>query len=224
MKGKLICLEGIDGSGKNTQLTLLLKRLNEYESGVETLSFPQYDEPSSYFVKQYLAVSQPYGDPHTITPEQASLFYALDRFEAKFKIQKWLDAGKTVVLDRYVASNAGHQGGRIESEAKREKFIKWLYDLEFKKLQVPKPDITVILSLPVEVSMQRIIARGRPMDNHEKDRDHLEKAKACYAWLAEKYPDEYALVECVANDGRELLPEEIHELVWNKIRETIYSK
>jgi thymidylate kinase len=82
----------------------------------------------------------------------------------------------------------------------------------------------MILSVPVEVSMQRIIARGRPIDNHEKDKQHLEKAKACYEWLAKKYPTEYVIVECVESNGYELTPEEIHQKVWKIVEERIYNK
>ncbi|HVS79122.1 MAG TPA: hypothetical protein VHD84_02445, partial [Candidatus Saccharimonadales bacterium] len=119
--GKLIVIEGSDGSGKTTQFNLLAERLKAAGYDVETFNFPRYGKDSSYFVKQYL--NGKYGDADQISPYTSSLFYALDRYEAAKDIKKALKNGKLVLIDRYVGSNMAHQGAKFDDPVEQRGFF-----------------------------------------------------------------------------------------------------
>lgn len=217
MKGKLIVIEGTDGSGKRTQLELLKKRLDAEGVPNVNFSFPQYGKKSAGPVEEYL--NGKYGEPNELNPYAASIFYAMDRFDLSGEIKNALK-DKLVVLDRYVDSNAGHQGGKISDPKEREKFVEWLYDLEFRILGVPRPDLVVFLHMPAEIGQQLVAkksARGYlengTHDKHESNLEHLKNAEASYLWLAKKYPNTHKIVECV-KDRKILEPEEIHQSVY----------
>lgn len=208
--GKLIVLEGTDGSGKSTQFQLLITHLKRARIPVMTVKFPQYGQKSSGLIEEYL--SGKYGKkPADVNPYAASLFYALDRFDAAIKIQAWLDQGKTVLLDRYVDSNAGHQGGKIKNPGARKKFLHWLYDIEYRILHIPKPNIIIILHAPASVS-QSLLAQKK-QDIHEQDIQHLRDTEHAYLWLAKTYPKDHCVIECMEK-GRLLKPEEIQDKIW----------
>ncbi len=218
--GRLFVLEGTDGSGKGTQFKLLLHRLKRSHYTVETLSFPQYGTKSAGLIENYL--NGKYGtDPHDVSPRVASLFYALDRFDAAPSIRTWLAQESIVLLDRYVDSNAGHQGGKIRDLGERKKFLKWLYEFEYRLLKIPRPDIVFILHVPASIGQQLVAQKSQRTylkgasthDIHEQDLQHLKDAEQSYLWLAEMYPKDHSVIECVENE-RLLTPQEIHERVW----------
>jgi dTMP kinase len=122
-QGIFIVLEGVDGSGKTTQFKLLQTRLQLAGYEVEVFDFPRYDKPSSYFVRQYL--NGQYGPASSINPYSASLFYALDRYEAAPEIRKALAAGKIVLSDRYFGSNMAHQGSKFGGPIEKRSFFVW---------------------------------------------------------------------------------------------------
>ena len=220
--GKLIVIEGTDGSGKATQVKLLVKRLKKEKKKVATLAFPQYGKKVAGLIEEYL--NNKYGAPSEVSPYAASLFYAMDRFDASYKIRKLLKQGKIVILDRYVDSNVGHQGGKIDDLEERQKFVEWLYDIEYRILNVTKPDVVAILHVPAEIgqkliekkSKRQYIKKGK-RDAHEADLDHLKSAEASYMWLAEKYKDNHIVVECVEN-GELLSPEVISDRLYNALQ------
>lgn len=220
MFGKLIVIEGTDGSGKGTQLELLKKRLDAEGVSNVNFSFPQYGKKSAGPVEEYL--NGKYGEPNELNPYAASIFYAMDRFDLSREIRDALKE-KLVILDRYVDSNAGHQGGKISNPEEREKFVEWLYDLEFRILGVPRPDLVVILHVPAEIGQQLVakkVARSYlekgTHDKHEGNLEHLKNAEASYLWLAEQHPQDHKIIECV-EDGKILAPEVIHQKVYNLI-------
>jgi dTMP kinase len=224
-QGKLIVLEGIDGSGKGTQLKLLRERLEKEGIKTTSLAFPQYGKKSSGPIEEYL--NGKYGKPDEVNPYAASLFYAIDRFDVSKEIKARLHEKYLVVLDRYVDSNAGHQGGKIKDSREREKFIEWLYDIEYRILGIPKPDLVIILHVPAEIG-QKLVAQkerrsyidgGNKTDTHETDLEHLKSAEASYLWLAKKYLKDHRLIKCVEN-GQLLTPEEIHNKLWGVLQET----
>ncbi len=150
-KGKLIVIDGIDGSGKATQVRLLAERLKKEGKKVKTIDFPRYYE--NFFGKligEYL--SGKYGDFSEIDPRVGSVLYAADRFESSKQIQKWLDEGFTVVADRYVSANQIHQGGKIANAKERKEFLEWLDEMEHSVFKIPKPDLVIYLDVPYEVS------------------------------------------------------------------------
>lgn len=178
--GKLIVIEGVDASGKATQTERLFNRLQAEGNTVRQISFPDYDSDFSVPVKRYLA-----GDlgknADDVSPHAASMFYAIDRY-ASFKRDwgEFYNQGGILVADRYVTSNLVHQGAKISGD-KRE-FMNWLYELEYEKLNLPKPDLVLFLDMPPIFARQLMANRANKFtgeqqkDIHERDPYHLEKA------------------------------------------------
>lgn len=220
--GKLIVIDGTDGSGKKTQTQLLLDRLQKAGYPTISISFPQYGKKSAGLVEEYL--NGKYGKADALDPYIASLFYALDRFDLSHDIKKSLDEGKIIVTDRYVDANAGHQGGKIKDPEDRKRYIAWLYNLEYRILGIPKPDVVFILHVPAEIGQQLVLTKqqrlyleeGKKTDAHEADLDHLKAAEKTYLWLAKQYPLDHKIVECVRS-GEMLSREEIHGIIWKEL-------
>lgn len=217
-KGKLIVIEGTDGSGKATQAKLLVDKLEKSGHKVVKLSLPQYGKKSAGPTEEYLAGR--YGRTGEVDPYTASALYAVDHFDLAQEIKRLLAEEYIVIMDRYVDSNVGHQGGKIADPDQRTKFIDWLYDFEYDRLGIPRPDIVLILHVPANMSQQLALARqkelGKVADTHETDLDHLQNAEKSYLWLARRFPADHKLIECV-QDNQLLRPEQIHELVWQQL-------
>jgi len=224
-KGKFIVFEGLDGSGKSTQTNLLVNYLKQRGREVVKIDFPQHGEGSSAMVDNYL--NGKYGTAESVGPYIASVFYACDRYDAKDKIEEWLNNGKIVIADRYLASNIGHQGGKIKDKAERLKYFKWLYDFEFKLFKIPKPDINIILKTNVEFSKKlsnkitdeekkakrkAYLADDTIQDIHEKDQTHLHNALQAFLQAVEEFPEDFEVVECIES-GKLLSPDIIHQKV-----------
>jgi len=213
-------LEGTDGSGKSTQTNLLVERLKQEGHEVEQISFPQYGKPSAALVEDYL--NGKFGSAEQVGPYRASILYAVDRFAASEQIRTWLSEDKIVIANRYVASNMGHQGGKIKNPVERQKYFDWNYDLEYTILGIPKPDVNIILHVTPEISQQlvdkkgdREYLKGKKRDIHEDDLNHLADAEKAYLDIAKRYP-EFTLIECIENSTM-LSAEIIHEKIWTKI-------
>lgn len=224
-KGKIIVIEGTDGSGKGTQTKILSERLQKEGCAVEKISFPQYGQASAGPIEEYL--NGKYGDPDKVSPYAASLLFAVDRFEAVPKINAIRETGKTGVFDRYVDSNAGHQGGKISDSEERAKFLAWLYDLEYNILHIPKPDLVIILHVSTEANQRLIAARGEKAhikdgnkDGHEANLQHLKNAEHSYLWLAKHDPEIHKVIECMDGD-RLRSPEEIAALVYSEVEKVV---
>lgn len=221
--GKFIAIEGTDGSGKTVQFERLVLALPE-RVRVATVDFPQYDEPSSYFAQKYL-VGKYGGD---VGPYAAAVLFAVDRFDVKLKVREWLDEGRFVVANRYVASNVAHQGARIGDKKERTHFYRWLYELEYGVFGVPKPDLNIILHVPAAIARGLITKRsgGRAAGAHlagapnaagardilEADAAYEKRAEEAYTEIAALFPGDFTVIEC-APDGALLSPEAIHEKV-----------
>jgi dTMP kinase len=227
--GIFIVLEGADGSGKTTQFRLLTERLKAVGYDVEIFKFPQYDQPSSHFVNNYL--NGRYGPAGSISPYKASLFYALDRFEAAPKIREALNQGKVVLSDRYVGSNMAHQGGKLPSTAELRGFFIWDDGLEFDLLGIPRPSINIFLRVPVEISLKLMQKDKRDNrqytkethDEHEKDIEHLRKSVATYNTLCQLFPKDFYAIECV-KDAKLLSIADINDKIWDKIKPMLPKK
>ncbi len=199
--GKLIVIEGLDGCGKSTQLELLPKALKEKGIDCRSVSFPQYESDSSALVKMYL--SGKFGNkPGDVNAYAASVFYTVDRY-ASFK-ENWgefYEKGGTVVSGRYTTSNAIHQTSKLPRE-QWEDFLNWLYDFEYEKIGIPKPDKVIFLDMPVEVSQKLLSNRYEgdedKKDIHESDIEYLNNCR-----LAAKFTADYSgwtTISC-AKDG-----------------------
>lgn len=222
--GKFIVFEGLDGSGKSTQSKLLVKYFKKQGFKTAKIDFPQYGTKYAGFVEEYLKGK--YGSAKEVGPYRASIFYACDRYDASFKIRKWLKEGKIVVSDRYLSSNIGHQGGKIKNKKERKKFIKWLYNLEYKIFGIPKPDITFILKTSPKLAKKmapkitdkekkkkrKKYLGSKIRDIHEKDLVHLSNALDSYLEAAKEFPRDFKVIECLENN--KLLPlEVIHQKI-----------
>jgi dTMP kinase len=228
-KGTFIVIEGTDGSGKTEQFKRLVARLRRAGAatgrGVATVDFPQYDKPSSYFVREYL--NGKYGGWRDVGPYRASLFYALDRFDVRPLMERHLAAGRVLVANRYLPSSMGHQGAKIAGSAERSKFFRWLYDLEYNILGIPRPDLTLILHVPAAVAQKLVDQKGSreyvggaKRDIHEADVRHLKQAERTYRSIAKTFPRDFRLVECYEK-GRLLSIAEIHERVWHIVKKIL---
>jgi len=230
--GKFIVLEGIDGSGKSTQAKLLAKTLKEEGYKVSFIDFPQHGQKSAGLVDEYLTGK--YGKKaKEVSPYQASVFYACDRYDASFKIRNWIKKGFIVIADRYIGSNVGHQGGKIENVKERRKYLRWLYDFEYGIFKIPKPDINFILKIKSGIAQklskkifdkEKLIKKkgylGHKKDIHEKDLSHLENAEKAYLFAAKEFPKDFKVIECFEKK-RLLSPEVIHKKILKIVKEIL---
>jgi dTMP kinase len=219
-RGKFIVIDGTDGSGITTQTALLKDTLAIEGYEVAVADFPRYGQKSAGMVEEYL--NGKYGQ---VNPQAASIFYAVDRFDASREILQWLNEGKIVICNRYVTANAGHQGGKIEDAEERIKFFRWLDHLEYQIFNIPRPDLNVILHMPAETAQglvdrkdasARVYAGGKKRDLHEADLNHLKHAEQVYLELANLLPNT-KVVRCVEED-KLLTPQEVHAKVWQLVR------
>lgn len=219
--GILITIDGLDGSGKQTQSEILYDRLTKAGIKARVVSFPDYDSNSSALVKMYLGGEFSH-DPNAVNAYTASAFFAVDR-AASF-IANWkedYEKGTVIIANRYTTANAIHQLSKIDEDAERDAFLQWLYDFEFGKLAIPSPDLTVFLEVPVEVSLSLIKSRseetGREIDIHE-NAEHLTRAYSAALFSADRLG--WSTVHCTENGKmrtREDIADEIYGLVANKV-------
>lgn len=215
--GKLIVIEGTDGSGKSTQFQKLTQRITAEGHKFQKLVFPQYAEESSALIRMYLGGE--FGSkPTDVNAYAASAFYAVDRYASYKKVWgEWYAQGGLVLSDRYTTSNAVHQASK-ESPDKQGEFLKWLYEFEYDKLGLPRPDLTIYLDVPTDFTEKML--RGREAatnthaDIHEQDLEYLatcrrtgKAAAAFYGWT---------VVECV-KDGKMRSIEDIHEEIYRHV-------
>lgn len=177
-KGKLIVLEGIDGSGKSAQYRRICSRMENDKIDYNHIVFPRYDKDSSALIRMYL--SGEFGEnPNDVDAYTASTFYAVDRF-ASYRTDwgKIYDNGGIILSDRYTTSNAVHQGSKLADD-ELEDFFAWLYDLEHKKMGLPVPDLVIYLEVDIPTSIARMRRREAKnnscADIHEKDISYLER-------------------------------------------------
>ena len=215
--GKLIVIEGTDGSGKSTQFRLLTGRLESEQVKFQKLVFPQYSEPSSALIRMYLGGE--FGkSPSDVNAYAASAFYSVDRYASYRKVWgKWYEAGGLVVSDRYTTSNAVHQASK-EPEDKREDFLNWLYDFEYDKLGLPRPDLVIYLDVPTDFTEKMLRHResetNTHADIHEQDMQYLATCRRMGRAAAEHYG--WTLIRCV-RDGAMRSMEDIHEEIYRHV-------
>ena len=216
--GKLIVIEGTDGSGKSTQFRLLTQRLEAENRVFQKLVFPQYAEPSSALIRMYLG-GEFGSNPSDVNAYAASAFYAVDRYASYKKVWgTWYEQGGLVVSDRYTTSNAVHQASKEQGEDQK-KFLQWLYDFEYEKLGLPCPDLIIYLDVPTdftEAMMRRREAdTNTTADIHEQDLEYLATCRRTGKAAAEFY--NWTVIECVRN-GKMRSIEDIHEEIYRHVR------
>ena len=195
--GKLIAIEGIDGSGKRTQVELLQKALVANRHAVYSTGFPQYDSWFGKMVGQFL--NGDFGALETVDPHFSALLYAGDRFEAKFRLETALNQGKIVLADRYIGSNLAHQTARAPA-ANRPAFISWIEHLEYNIYNLPRETLVLYLRVPPRQA-QQLVARKSPRSYTKNKQDileaslrHLEDAAAMYDELSRR--PNWATIPC----------------------------
>ncbi|OJU13031.1 MAG: thymidylate kinase [Clostridiales bacterium 43-6] len=187
MSGKLIVIEGLDGSGKGTQTKLLINTLTEKNIPHKKISFPDYNDPSSTLVQMYLRGE--FGeDAYAVNAYAASTFYAVDRYASFFRHwSKDYHTGKHIIADRYTTSNAVHQTVKLPKE-QWDEYLDWLYDFEYDHLRIPKPDLVLYLDMPVEVSQVLLSGRYKgdesKKDIHERNTNYLSDCRAAALYAA----------------------------------------
>ncbi len=219
--GKLMVLEGTDGSGKATQCAALLERLQGEGVSCRKIEFPRYQEESSALIRLYLQGA--FGEkPEDVNAYAASTFYAVDRY-ASYK-QDWgefYEAGGLVLADRYTTSNAVHQGSKLP-EKERKAFFSWLFDFEYGLLGLPKPDLVIYLDVPVGLTQENMHRREaethRASDIHEKDEDYLRQCRVAAGQAAEQFS--WHRIPCT-KAGRMRSIEDIHEDVYRAVKELL---
>ena len=221
-KGKLIVLEGIDGSGKSTNYKLLCDRLTENGVDYHSIVFPRYDQESSALIRMYL--NGEFGSkPDDVNAYTASTFFSVDRF-ASYK-SDWgalYEKGAVIMADRYTTSNAVHQGAKMDKNELAE-YFDWLYDLEFDKMKLPKPDLVLYLDVDIDMSLSRMRKReaqtNTNADIHEKDINYLKRCLETAQIACEHFG--WIKIPCRDMDGRERTIQEVHEDIFRHVREII---
>ena len=216
--GKLIVIEGTDGSGKSTQFRMMSEHLEKDNIAFKHLVFPRYKEESSALIRMYLG-GQFGSKPSDVNAYAASAFYAVDRY-ASYKMDwgKWYEDGGLILSDRYTTSNAVHQASK-ENPEDREKYLHWLYDFEYAKMGLPKPDLVIYLDVPTDFTQKllrsREAATNTTADIHEQDMQYLATCRETGRAAAAYYG--WTVISCV-KDGEMRTIEDIHEEIYRHVQ------
>lgn len=219
--GKLIVIEGTDGSGKSTQFRLLSERLQQDGIAFQRLVFPRYDQESSALIRMYLG-GQFGTKPTDVNAYAASAFYAVDRY-ASYKSDwgAWYESGGLVLSDRYTTSNAVHQASKEPEEAQGT-FLQWLYDFEYEKMGLPRPDLVIYLDVPTEYTEKLLRHREQDTntqaDIHEKDMQYLATCRKTGRTAADYYG--WTVIHCVENGAMRSM-EDIHREIYEKVTQCL---
>jgi dTMP kinase len=227
-KGKLIVLDGSDGSGKATQTRFLLARLKKEGYRVKTLDFPQYEK--NFFGKLIgECLVGDYGDFVKIDPHIGSVLYAADRYESKPVIERWLKQGYVVVLDRYVSSNQIHQGGKILHPKRQREFLTWLDTMEHGVFGLPRPDRIIYLDVPTQISQsllktedqkrKKVYVSKRKTDLVENDEEYMRRSRENALKLVRKL-NAWTKIDCTKR-GELCSREAIAEKVWSEVKKVL---
>ena len=221
MRGRLIVFEGTDGAGKATQAGLMARRLAAEGVSFREIDFPRYGNPFAEPARLYLAGALG-AKPGDVSACAASVFYAVDRY-ASYK-EDWgrdYEAGELILANRYTTSNAVHQASKLP-DREREAFLDWLFDLEYRRLGLPEPDLVVYLDLPTEISGQmlrlREAATHTAADIHERDDAYLRRCRESASEIVRSLG--WRRIDC-SRGGAIRTPEDIHREVWDLVRASL---
>lgn len=214
-----IVIDWIDWSWKWTQTLLICEELKKLWKKVKMLDYPRYGEKSAFMVEKYL--NWEYWKD--VNPKLASIFYAIDRFEDYSEYKKYLENYDYIISNRYVSSSMIHQTWKIEDSEEKEKFINWLYDLEYNIFWIPKPDKIIFLNVSPKVSKELVqtkekrdyIKNGKNVDLHEEDENHINNAYNSIIQVVNKF-DNCVKIDCEEN-GKILEKEKITKMILGEI-------
>ena len=218
MSGKLIVLEGTDVSGNATQARMMCQRLQREGIAFREIDFPRYGNPFAEPANLYLHGALG-SEPGDVNAYASSVLFAVDRF-ASYK-EDWgtfYEQGGVVIANRYTTSNAVHQASKLPAGERRE-YLDWLFDLEYRRLGLPAPDLVVYLDLPTELSEQmlrrRETATGTQADIHEQDEEYLRSCRMNARDIAHDLG--WTVIHC-DREGAVRTVEDIHEEIWQQVR------
>lgn len=204
MKGKLFVIDGVDSSGKESQVKALYARLLEEGYNVRKISFPDYNSDSSALVKMYLG-GEFGSNPNDVDSYIASSFYAVDRYASyTTDWKRFYDEGGIIICDRYTTSNMVHQASKLKSDSEKERFLEWLWDLEYNIYKLPQPDKVIFLDMPPKYAMKLMADRKNKItgdeqkDIHESNEQHLKEAYLNAHYVANKF--DWFTVRCIKDD------------------------
>jgi len=225
-RGKLIVIEGIDGSGKQTQADLLARAFGERGIPLVRFSFPRYESSFGHLIARFL--NGEFGPLSAVDAHFSALLYAGDRFEAKPELQEALNSGRIIVMDRYIASNLAHQAARVPAE-RRPDFIAWLRQLEYGTYGLPSEDLVIYLRVPAQEGHRLVGLKSarsytpQQRDLQESDLLHLNEAARVYDQLAEA--PNWVTIDCFdSKSGKHRPPGEIHQDVIEAIDSRVLSR
>lgn len=227
-KGKLIVIDGTDGSGKATQVAYLTEHLKKDGYKVKIVDFPEYYKN---FFGKFIGhcLSEQYYNFLNTHPKIVSVLFAADRWESSKEMREWLDKGYIVIANRYVSANQIHQGGKVKSAKKRADFIKWLNQMEYEVFSLPRPDITLYLSLPIKIVLELLEKRDsskmkraylkKKKDVHESDVNFLINSRKSALKLEKEIPN-FKKIEC-SEKGKILSREDVHSMVYKEVKKIL---
>jgi dTMP kinase len=219
-----VVIEGLDGSGKSTQIDLLKKHLENISKPFKFVHFPRtgsriYGEMIAKFLRGE------FGELNEVNPYLVALLYAGDRNDAAEMINSWLDEGIFVLMDRYVYSNVAFQCAKLGRPDEQEKLRKWIHHLEFEYHNIPKPDISLFLDVPFDFTVRKLTSsrtgddrnylKGKK-DIHEASIQFQQKVRKVYLWQVEKEPD-FHLIDCKNENNDMMKPDDIFKRIIDKI-------
>ena len=221
----LLAFDGVDASGKTTQALLMYERLKNSGYNVKYITFPDYESESSALAKMYL--NGEFGEnPHDVNPYAASSFYSVDRFASYMK--NWKDfyrlENSVVIANRYTTANAVHQTPKLPKN-EWAGFLDWLYDFEFSKLAIPRPDLTVFFDMHTDLSLKLLKSRSKenhiPPDIHERDADYLRKSYEAARFAAAHL--KWETLKCY-DDTNGVLTVKPREIILDELTDLIFAK
>ena len=221
---KFVVLEGLDGSGKSTQIKLLREYLVKEKIKHEYLHFPRMDAPVyGNLIARFLRGEM--GAIHTVDPYLVSLIYAGDRYDAGEMIKKWLNNDYFILVDRYVISNIAFQCAKLKDQKEKQKLNDWILYLEYEYFRIPVPDLNIFLDVPFEFTQTQLSARRTGVDRsyllgskdiHEDDLEFQKRVREVYLTLGAKQ-ENFSVIDCGSEEGKVLSPMKIFEKIIKKI-------
>lgn len=220
-----IVIEGLDGAGKSTQLSMLRKLLNDRNIPFEYLHFPRVDNGVfGNLVSMFLRGDL--GANNQVNPYLVALIYAGDRNDAKQTVQQWIDEDKLVIIDRYIYSNIAYQGAKIADKAKKDELRRWIFDLEYNYYGIPQPDLSLFLDVPFVFTTKSLTSHREgddrkylqgKQDIHEADLNFQEQVRREYLDLASTEKN-FELVKCYGDDNQMLPPKQVFEMIASQLK------
>jgi dTMP kinase len=229
MKGKLIVIDGLDGCGKATQVNIIYNKLIELGHKVRKISFPDYESLSSGPVRMYLH-GEVVSNAESLNPYLSSLFYSVDRGIQYYKdFKKDYESGYIILADRYISANIIYQGSKCKNTEDKKELFKWIYNTEINKIGLPKEDLVLALTLPIEVSQklmsQRYNGNESSKDIHENNIKFLSSCRDNLDIACEYLPTigyNWVRVDCSSPEGWIKSKEDITETLMTKINQILY--